>query len=371
MRVEFRLKPLLIEYGLDRHGVITEIAHDLGVHRHTIGRIYHNEAPTVSTEMLGELCDWLVAHGVDPGGLPQELIGPAGIPSLMQHCRRVRLYLGEYHARSPESGEYAYIAREDSMVAAAIQNRVSGDPSGPGIRTFYVPFHARDPRDPDESGRRNPQAREYVQRSEETFRDMRREREECANVIVGSQRSNPLTERFVADCFGCEPFRPPQPCKDAGRRVPFYLVYRPGQPRPSCFGGDRPPGWRGTAEAGIWYLDSDDRWVLLPWRRGEASAGVVVVLREPASQSLELALFGYSGQATYNLGHHLLERPEAYWPPQLDLGARQLGVFVCAFDEVDEPEGPGSPNLVIPLAEQTLKKYASARAGEALEQPLS
>ena len=43
MPVEIRLKKILQQYGLDKKGIIQTIAEEVGVHRHSIGKLYRNE----------------------------------------------------------------------------------------------------------------------------------------------------------------------------------------------------------------------------------------------------------------------------------------------------------------------------------------
>ncbi|KKM06262.1 hypothetical protein LCGC14_1745720, partial [marine sediment metagenome] len=56
MRIAVRLKKILVDYKLDNHGVLREISDYLDVHRHTVGKLYRNQANSLSFKALGKLC---------------------------------------------------------------------------------------------------------------------------------------------------------------------------------------------------------------------------------------------------------------------------------------------------------------------------
>ena len=332
MRVEIRLKGFLTEHQLDYHGVINDLAEATGVHRHTIARMYNNRAHTIGLQLLGEICDWIVAKNpAAREALPGGLIGLAELLPSIKSSDRVRIYQGEYHEAAPNHREYTWVAPDDAEVVSRIAGAISRGRGGPEINLEFVPFQAltKSRSEQTQRTRRAEDEEDFLARSEKTFDDMRAESSRCA-ILIGSQRVNLLVERFVADCFGCEPFE-----QDPKKLVPFYLRYRAGDlGGKSCFGGTKhPQGYRGEDVPGIYYLNADRQWIGLPWERGEASAGVVIARREAARASLEIALFGYSGRATLELGRAFVDRSSDFWPLSYSSEGCDMGVFIFRLSE--------------------------------------
>lgn len=352
MRVEIRLKRFLKEQGLDYHGVIKEMAKDLKVHRHTIGRVYNNDAETVGLPLLGDICDWIIARNPGlRGALPRDLIGPAELLPAIKGADLVHFYLGEYREVASGGREYAWVARDDAEVASRIAGQISSGRGGPEFRMEFVSFDVVTNWRSEEMRRtrRETQDQDFVELSDVLFREIRKDSKRCV-ILIGSQRVNLLVERFVADCFGCEPFK-------AQRRkgvVPFYLAYRQGErARKSCFGGtEPPPGQRGKVTPGIHYLNENKQWVAVPWEKGAASAGIVFAQRDPAQGWLEMALFGFSGKATLELGRAFVDRSSDFWPLFCRHQGREVGVFLFGLRySANDP-----PHIdVIKLDEKVLK----------------
>jgi DNA-binding Xre family transcriptional regulator len=277
MEVKVRLKRILAEYGLDEHGVIQEIAADIGVNRHTIAKLYSDRAPTLSLDLLSRVCTWLHSHGVPANELPGDLFstGRAALwEAIARQQEEVTLYLGEYHATKPPFAASRWISTRDSAVASTILRQLSTGSEArslwPGLRLAYVPFRYS-PGDPhvDES-----LLNEDVARTGEMFARMKANPKPGTTIIIGSQRVNYLLEFFVADLFGCHPFVTP-----SGRpAVPFFSVYRETDRNiPSCFGGQRNP-FRQTDNTapGLHYLNEKGKWATCPWVDKKQDAGVVI-----------------------------------------------------------------------------------------------
>src|SRR5262245_27388901 len=98
MQVEIRLKQILNEYVPERRVSAQQIADDLRVHRHTIGKLYRNQMTNPSLKVLGQLCNWLQENGVPGDILPQALFGtrPAKLWQAVAEPGIVRFYLGMY-----------------------------------------------------------------------------------------------------------------------------------------------------------------------------------------------------------------------------------------------------------------------------------
>ena len=96
MKIEFHLERMLRENNLNFS--ISEIAKKIGVHRHTIAKIYNNDAKTISLSLLSGICDFLEKHGVPSENLPHKLIGkcPEKLWKAIARSGSVVIYLGEY-----------------------------------------------------------------------------------------------------------------------------------------------------------------------------------------------------------------------------------------------------------------------------------
>lgn len=371
MQLEIRLREILREHGLDKHGVQEEAARFCGTHRHSIRKILDNEASNPSLKLLGKLCDWLVMK-LPPAAaadLPARLLGarPAELWRMIASARQARIYIGEYHEISgdPDASPVVvrWLSRRDIEVVGALTRALStASRTGghqPVVAMRYVPVryvpHAELPR---------RQLQEDIDSSAAIFRQMRREAAGDVSVIIGSQRVSHVTEHLVADLFGCEPFKPIAP--GSAPRVPVHLVFR-GRERtvPSCFGGLRnPPGRTGRIKPGIYYLDRKDRWVHCPWEYGRIDGGIVITSYQPSTRSLELAVFGFSGRGTEALGRALIKNCEPFWDKkEVDSNDRRVGVYICRFaltEHVlrDRGEVIEAADLhVIPLDPKVLKRY--------------
>lgn len=322
MRVELRLKQVLQEHNLYRHGIEKQLAEDCRLHRHTIAKLLHNRMKNPSLKVLGKVCKWLVDRGVPAETLPGALFGfrTAGLWVAFGNAKKVAIYQAVYaHNGQVQSDIQSQslpmsIARHDAAAAGKFMSRLSskdhmGD-TRPGVESNYVPFHFS----LQESDVGGPGFEEDKKRARDIFREMKeKERQESA-ILVGSQRVNYVVECLVADLFGCTPFEP----VEEEPKVPFYLCYRDwDRPVPSCFGGrNGPPGLEGSPRPGTYYLNEDGKWELIEWKQNEQDGGVVIVCRQ--ADSVVMAAFGFSGLATCAMGTELIDHAEQVWPDRAD-----------------------------------------------------
>jgi hypothetical protein len=365
MEIKIRLKKLLGEHGLDGHGIIQQIAADIGVNRHTIAKLYNNQAPTLSLDLLSRLCTWLHSHGVPSGELPGDLFstGRAALwEALVLQGEEITLYLGEYHATKPPFAASRWISTRDSAVASTILRQLSTGTEArqlwPGLRLAYVPFRYS----PGDANLDQSLLHEDIARAGELFSRVKGNPEPCTTIIIGSQRVNYLLEFFVADLFGCQPFT--TAAKDPA--VPFFSVYRQtDRNTPSCFGGPHNP-FRQTdgTVPGLHYLNEKGKWVTCPWVEKKQDAGIVITLKDHRTKSIILAVFGFSGLATKAVGDQLVHKEHQFWPPPMEFKSREVGVHLCQLtyvpsdgtDELQE-DSRTSTCEVVTLGDRMLKQF--------------
>lgn len=333
MKIEIHLKRVLQEHNLNHRGITQKIAKDLGVHRHTIGKLYKNSVSTISLTQLGNLCDWLIENGVARDNLPSALIGscPSTLWQAVARPGSVTIYLGEYQEVTKSDAMWRWISKNDGMVSTSFVECLSTPTttgvSTPTVHTEYVPFmwNAQSIAPMHRPFKENRQTADQIfERMQSTINH--------TSIIIGSQRVNLLLERFVADLFCCEPF-----CFDKEvQTVPFYLLHRNGDHAvESCFGGlKNPAGRRGNKLPGIYYRNKEGQWALCPWKQDEQGAGIVLIKWDPGTSKLEMAVFGYSGRCTAAIGR-LITQPEGIpstlWPPRIRVGGKRLGIYLLKF----------------------------------------
>ena len=133
---------------------------------------------------------------------------------------------------------------------------------------------------------------------------------------------------------------------------------------PSCFGGrENPFRQKDKNKTGLHYMDGR-RWVTLPWKNNQQDAGVVVVEQNPKTNSVSLAIFGFTGRATEAIGEQLVKKQEKFWPPNTTARGRNIGIYICrlTYEPLSsEEEAVGKVGLtsceVIELKESTLESY--------------
>ena len=333
MDIQIELRKLIYQHNIHERGLEQKIAAACGCHRHTIGKLMRSQMKNPSLEVLGNVCRWLVEKGVPGDSLPGALFAfrPMEVWKAIGGSNRVAIYLGMYvrkNMRTPAVPANKVLSRDDAQVAARITTllNLNGRMGNrfPVVTTQYVPFQYN-PRSPDFSGEK---FKEDKQRAVNLFRRMKENRMRENAILLGSQRVNYLVETLVADLFGCKPFEPIR----KHTKVPFYLCYREFDlPVPSCFGGrEPPPGFKGRAKCGTYYLDEHDQWQVLEWVQDKQDAGIVIVIREAGS--VQMAAFGCSGRATSALGISLIDHPERFWPHE------QEGIKVAGKDEEKSAE---------------------------------
>ncbi|MBM4041913.1 MAG: helix-turn-helix transcriptional regulator [Planctomycetes bacterium] len=335
MEIEFRLKQLLMQLGLDHHGIQQKIAEDSGLHRHTVRKMYYNQLNRPSLDTIAKVAKWLEDH--DPAGklagegLPQALIGrrPANTLRAIAAPGHVALYMGDFEAEEQPVGTGRWISLHDAEAAGLLVRELTTSThmigEHPQVRLVYVPF-----RFPAETqGPLEKPHSEHLNRARALYDQMMASRAHETAILIGSMRVNYLVELLAAELFkGCKPFETPKKPK-----VPFWLTYRARtRAISSCFGSTRTPPDLGHPTApGIYYLEDEqaNRWAYCDWTHKEHDAGVVLTARDPGNNALVLAVFGFSGYGTEALGQWLIDHGDDLWEHEVATSKLRVSVCIC------------------------------------------
>ncbi len=330
MKIECRLRKLLVDRKLDHRGVILEIAKHTGAHRHTISSLYNGDAVSVNLDLLGKISEWLIEKGVPIEILPGALIGPGAMWDRIGLASRALVYMGEYVPGGPRKVARSMISRHDAAVASNIVKAMARHGHLREVDISYVPFQYV-----SETSQVIREEDKALAKS--TFERMRsRELAQTAVFLIGSQKANLVTEQLVASCFGCKPFTPHK----SDFRLPFFVLYRKDDmAMSSCFGARTLPKAIDLPSApGVYFQAEPDRWegVAYDEETGQ-DAAIVVVTNEPNRNALEIALIGFSSVSTESVGNYFLKNADDFWPPVAHRGDRQIGVHICKFRKCPTP----------------------------------
>ncbi len=364
MRIEFRLEEVLRKHGLLAHGVKQDIAKEQGLNHHTIGKIFNNQVSTISLNTLQKICEWLHGKGVPLEELPGSLLAlrVGELWEAVSAKAEVAIYLGEQVQAQPPAAAWRWIARRDSQVASAFAQVLSmNGASGkvvPRVSTEYVPYLGKP--NVGQGGRRP--RKDDIDYARTIFETMRKKQSRSNAIIIGSQKVNYLVEYFVADLFNCFDHAFCHVKKEP--KTPFFLVYRKrDRGVESCWGGwQNPAGGSDTSTAGIHFCKGS-AWSVIPWKEHVEDGGIVVTSYCPGTGAVELAVIGFSGRATEAVGNTLIDKPHLFWPPEVTVGRKSIGVYLCHIRFGKSSAGTKKDTLgfasakVIALDEATLKEY--------------
>jgi DNA-binding Xre family transcriptional regulator len=344
MEIEFRLKQILDQAGVDTHGRIERMVRGTGLTRPTIRGIYHNTAPNVSMKTLERLCEWLDLQELCRD-LPGALFAarPSKLLKAMTDSGHVTLYLGEYRSAGYPNFR---VARDDAAAASMIVQKLSRYCHDRPLQFKHVHVHAHVRA--DDAKVKHEEFKSDRAEARAHFTQLRRKRATETAVLIGSSRANYLVEIFLSDLLGCPAFR------ENGHGLPLYLRFHQKPRGPLCIGGVTPPAVHGSnGEPGIYYR-RDDRWEYMPSEMGRRGAGVVIVRRNPGLGHATVAVFGVSAIATAATAKLVCDTPDAFWPAQREAPRVEVGIYACNFtlggmttgeEGIDETE-VGVPEIV-------------------------
>ncbi|MEE9391955.1 MAG: helix-turn-helix transcriptional regulator [Planctomycetota bacterium] len=353
MAVQFRLKELAQEFGIQLHGKTSDIQEALGVERQTVSRLINSRTSSVSFEHLQRLSDWLLKN-VDPSKrpalqamLPGALFSFTGIWERLVHADELTAFLGE-RCSMPNAkislGSPRWIAGADAEAATGLIHGLTQAGGRFQFKWKNIPFHydielnnSGSTTKPKASVSQKETAKLLAAQLDKDTKEVARlhgrmmKNENRANIIIGSQRINLLVEQFVASLFSATPFKE----RHKNSTVPFYLQYRPdGYLYPkSCFGGDGArAGVSKNRMPGIHYKSSKTKWAYIPWEQSKTTSGITIIHQDLSLNSVAVALIGYSREGTLKLSQLFQDDPRRFGPLHEISKDRRLGVFACQFD---------------------------------------
>lgn len=363
MKLNIRLKEVLHDNGLDYHGVRQQLAKDTGINRHTISKIYNNQATSISLDTLGKICTWLKQKGASIDNVLGDFFGsqPSKFWQVLEARDTVTIYLGESQQTRSPAAAWRWISRRDSDVASKVVTQLSSHrdkaSTPPQLKYEYVPFKY----DPNNHMPADP-LKGDVKRARQIFADMKNNSLGNGSIIIGSQRVNYLLEFYVANLFGCEAF----PKTIGPPKVPFFFVYRESDRNiPSCFGGFTNPYCnRNASTPGIHYVNNRGSWICCPWKEIQQDTGIIIIVHDPRIKSLEVAIFGFSGRATSSICDQLFLKEDLFWPPTVTVNNKEVGIYVFKIQCIlTKPSERFDDNIqvdncdVIPLSSKIIKQY--------------
>jgi hypothetical protein len=320
---KFSVRRLLNRHGKSvGRGAITKMHEKTDIHMNTAAKYFNGiDLQAVHLDVLTQICDYLQQEiGIDvplPGSLFYE-------DTLWDALRDldVTFFIGANWFEGESLDHDGRISRYDHRAQSLLAAHLAGlNPAKTDFQEEFVPYlHHYKPDDIPPSPEDSARSRKLYELYFAGDRKLK------ANIIIGSQKSNLVTELFVADCFGEQPFvLPGEP------KVPFFLVPRESDSRfTSCFGGAEPPGMieRGHAP-GIHYRENGAWSHSIEWFTDTQDAGVVLIRHKPATDVLDVAIFGFSALGTYLVAKHFVERGDLFWNSQHKPADQQIGLYLC------------------------------------------
>jgi hypothetical protein len=354
-QVTFRLKKILDDYSEQGHGTIQKMVEATGLERHLVSNLIQGKVRSISWETLALVCQYLHdKHNLDVAELPGSLFGfeAAEFWSMLAKCN-VAVTLG---VRSVDRIEPRWVNAYDAYLLGAL------------IKGLFQLGHE----EASELG-------QHLVRSYSTREDLPLVLDESQRVYdmfsggigdrailsLGSVKSNPISERIVAEVFGVRAFESQDGVRSPKHRsCPFYLQFRRRDPQPpSCHGGLK----LGSGKAhlpGVHYETKAGHWEYCPATKTE-DAAVVLYSYQPHEGTMQLMLAGFSGRATGAIALQLQRLSLDLWPPNYERQHVKLGAFIIRyeFDEDGKSEDRTNPILIEPkhttlirLDEEVLKR---------------
>jgi DNA-binding Xre family transcriptional regulator len=347
-QVTFRLKRVLDEHHAKGHGTITKLVQGTGLERHLVSNLIQGRVHSISWDTLGRICQYLHQEcGVLASDLPRLLFGfEASEFWAMIAESKVVIALG---VRSLERVEPRWVNAYDAYLLGVLLRQLFG--LGHEQLSELEQYLVR-------SGSSEKDLQRTMKDSLEIYQAFCEMSGDRALVCVGSVKSNPVSERVIADVFRTAPFVSQDGVRSAKHRsCPLFVQFRHRDPRsPSCHGGMKLSRTRKQYQPGIHFETKAGGWDYCPSTETEDAALVVYSYR-PYEGTMEIVLGGFSGRATGALALELGNLEREVWPPNYVENNLKVGAFIIRFRfNGPEEEEPGAkPILVKPSETEVIR----------------
>jgi hypothetical protein len=362
MRYSFRLAEVVghVPDPRKRPGTIKAICEYTGLDRHQVAALLKNEVKYIPLDALSKLCAYLIERGfAQADELPGRLFGvePEHFWELLARRRRLELCLGVRRDKAEDTLDDAWVVASDSVLLGELLNGATtlggiADPAAaapPGELADKSPEAAlAPPRAAPPRSRPHPEhlhqslvwspgqaaslaeSHDMARSVYQGFCDAAGDK---ALVCLGSNKSNPVVEVLISEAFGGEAFISQDNIPQAAKRTcPIFLRYRDDDPQfKSSFGGLQLAKNQASSKPGIYYEQADGQWGCCEWEAHKQDAAFVVYIHRESQGRMEMALGGFSGQATRLLARLLARRGDEFWPPVYSDEGLQIGAFVVKF----------------------------------------
>jgi hypothetical protein len=360
MQVSLNLAKLVGFSPAQRSGIIRDIAAEARLERHYVSDLLHGKASSISFEALASICEYLVkVHNKTPAELLGQLfvVSPGGFWDMFAGHTSFDLCFGM--RRSQQWPERRWVSAADADLQASLLHRISladtddpdADTRGEGVTQHLI-------RSPEEKSTVD----DLKEWATEVYDAFEKRGGKKSLIIMGSLKSNSVTELAFARAFKAQPFVSQDAVARArDRSCPIFYRYRDHDVQPpSCCGGVRLSKSEEAMQPGIYYEDPKKKqWVCCPVDSSH-DAALVYYVNRPLLGRLELVMGGFSGIATLQLSSNLPRLAHEFWPPAYSTPNLQVGLYVVRMIYRDRSPGADRFDVkleeieVIPLAKSTL-----------------
>ncbi len=338
MKIEIRASRLL---GLEDNppASLTALAGEMGLSSYQLRHFLARTAPQISRATLEAVCQYLLRHDRVPSEeLFSQLLAivPDSFWPMVAARQRINFAVGVRvtHVKGLEQ----LVVADDAVFQSVMVNELTGSAANAPTKAAVCSRHPRQVIDSRLVQAWEPQGandQEVIEEANAFFSRCVRTQENAATICVGSIKSNPACDPFVARAFRkAAPFVSEDAVPTADERsVPFLMLYRRDDPHPpSCWGGSVVAADDARTEPGIYFAREPGTWDFLASNELTDTALVFYSFYK-AKQNVEMVWGGYTGRATRCLAKILSDgQADCFWPPAIDDERQSVGAFVVKFD---------------------------------------
>lgn len=333
--IKFSIRRLLNRHGhAVERGMIADIADKTRIHINTAMKYFNGiELQAVHLDVLTKICDYLRERGIE-AELPASLFYNDTLWDGLKDLQ-ITFFVGANRFEGEDPAYEGRVARHDHQAQTLLATRLAQLRPAVGAETNeeFVEYDHISERGSD------PPSKESEDKATALYaRYFSSNRKLKGTISVASQKSNLVSELFVADTFREEPFK-----KSDDPKVPFFLVAREDDlPFRSCFGGKEPPAAIARAHAPGIHFRMDGSWGhSIEWYEDTQDAGAILIRHRPVADVIDVAIFGFSAKGTCIVAKHFIEGHEEitkFWDEPIDPKAQhpRIGLFLCEIALADE-----------------------------------